>query len=308
MSIVCGTDFSEPSRHALNIAAGMAKRLGDEVLLVHVLEMPTVGHIAGEPIILPLPGWTSASRRSLESRADEALAAEAARLGGDAGVRITPRLEVGEAAAEIVRAAGEVSAPIVVAGSHGRGTAARFVLGSVADRLVRTSPVPSLIVRGDESRLEGWALGEGTLDVLVAIEDGDGLARIAALARLFERAGDVAFHYAHVIELPTMQLYGSSAGGGMVEMQVDPGAGTEDAVRLLARRAHMPPPAGKVHLLFGRAANELSELARRFEPGLMLLGTHGRTGLDRALLGSVAQGVLHRAPCPVAIAPCGGRR
>ncbi|HVO29185.1 MAG TPA: universal stress protein [bacterium] len=304
MSIVCATDFSPTGARAATIAAGLAVRLGESLVLVHVLELPSFGAIGGEPIVFPLPGWTADHRRELEAHARENLAREKARLERR-GIKVRTRIEVGDAAAELARIADDLSAPLLVTGSHGRGAAMRMVLGSVADRLTRLSPVPLLVVRGDSAKLEQWAEGGSKLDILTGVGDGDGLDNIAALARLFFLAGDCAFHYAHVVEIPAMQLYGGPDGGTTVELQLEYGPAAEDEILTLLRRVELPPPATRLHLLSGRPATELVEFAQRFDPGLMLLGTHGRKGLERALLGSVALGVLHKTHCPVAIAPCG---
>lgn len=304
MSIVCATDFSPAGARAATIAAGLAQRLAEPLVLVHVIELPSFGVVGGEPIVFPLPGWTASHRAELEAHAREELAREKARLERR-GIKVRTRIEVGEAAAEIARIADELSAPLLVTGSHGRGAALRLVLGSVADRLAKISTVPVLIVRGDTTRLEEWAAGGTKLDILTGVGDGDGLDNIAALARVFFLAGDCAFHYAHVVEVPSMQLYGGPEGGSTVDLQVEYGPAAEEQVLMLLRRAELPPPATRLHLLSGRPATELAEFAQRFDPGLVLIGTHGRTGLERALLGSVALGVLHKSSCPVAIAPCG---
>jgi universal stress protein A len=65
------------------------------------------------------------------------------------------------------------------------------------------------------------------------------------------------------------------------------------------------PDGTVVQLRAGGAAEEIVKYAREVEAGLVVVGTHGRTGVSRALLGSVAERVTRTAPCPVLVVPRG---
>ena len=80
-----------------------------------------------------------------------------------------------------------------------------------------------------------------------------------------------------------------------------------ELARLVARE--LPPTiSSKVEVLWGKPADEILKLARGCNVDLILLGTHGRTGLKHLLLGSTAENVVRRAPCPVLVVPPPERR
>jgi nucleotide-binding universal stress UspA family protein len=140
--IIHPTDFSEEAELAERQAARMARSLGaEELLLLHVsVETPLYGETAfGMPDI----------KRVYEGQArwaEQRLAARAEALSKD-GVPTRWVRRVGiphEAICDVARAEG---AAYIVMATHGRGGIARFMLGSVADRVIRTAPCPVLTVR-----------------------------------------------------------------------------------------------------------------------------------------------------------------
>ena len=141
MTIVHPTDFSEEADQAERQAVRLARSLGGELLLLHVsVESPLYGETAfGMPDV----------KRIYEAQArwaEERLAARAAELN-NGGVRTRWRRRVGIVHEAICDVAREEAAEYIVIGTHGRGGIARFMLGSVADRVIRAAPCPVLAVR-----------------------------------------------------------------------------------------------------------------------------------------------------------------
>ena len=97
----------------------------------------------------------------------------------------------------------------------------------------------------------------------------------------------------HVVELPAM-AYAEAA------LVADPAAFLVEAHRKL-NQVPVPLPPGRVErrVALGEAVTEIVAVAEEAPCDLIVIGTHGRTGLRRALLGSVAEQVMRRAPCPV---------
>jgi len=77
----------------------------------------------------------------------------------------------------------------------------------------------------------------------------------------------------------------------------------QDGKRLLAGfRQRMPPQMTALEFVeIGQPAAEIVEAAKQWPAGLIVVGSHGRTGITRALLGSVAEGIVRHAPCPVLV-------
>jgi len=133
----CAVDFSESSRAAMADAADLAKRYGAELVLIHVLESPEGA------LDMPAPEAARASRHELERKL-ESWRSEAARL---CDREVSARVLEGPVAEEVTRAAREGGLDLLVCGTHGRRGPRRFVVGSVAERLVRLAHCPVLVVR-----------------------------------------------------------------------------------------------------------------------------------------------------------------
>jgi nucleotide-binding universal stress UspA family protein len=137
--IVVAIDFGEPSEAAADLALELAQRFHVPVVLVHSYLAPVVPYT---PIaVVP----TVDHVRALEWTARDALEKEAARLFGK-GVEVTTELRTGFALDEILAAAKDLDAGLIVMGTHGRRGLPRALLGSVAEKVVRLSPVPVLTV------------------------------------------------------------------------------------------------------------------------------------------------------------------
>ena len=137
--ILVAVDFGEPSEHALEWALDLAAKLDAEVTAVHTYELPVYGFPEGALVV------TADVATRLASGAQAALNSLVQRHGRR-GVKLTSMLRNGIAWEEINRAADETNADIVVVGTHGRKGLARAFLGSVAEKVVRTSRRPVLTV------------------------------------------------------------------------------------------------------------------------------------------------------------------
>jgi universal stress protein A len=139
--IVAPTDFSECAEEAWSLAQRTAQALGSEVVLVHVfVDPPVYGDpgAAASTVLLDAEQWVT---DELERWAAEARKRE---------ITVRTAMRRGSAATEIVAAAAEEHADLVILGTHGRGGVSRALLGSVADRVIRTAPCPVLTVRKPE--------------------------------------------------------------------------------------------------------------------------------------------------------------
>ena len=146
--ILHASDFSPASRSAFTMARVLAKKLGARLILFHAYEgiAPVVMAAPMMPMAGPASGaivdklWATA--RMAGERGLERLAARARRDG----LRVSTRLKAGTPASAIVRAARKERAAMVVLGTHGRTGLPRLLLGSVAERVIRTAPCPVLTV------------------------------------------------------------------------------------------------------------------------------------------------------------------
>jgi nucleotide-binding universal stress UspA family protein len=149
MTIVHPTDFSECAEGARGLAVQLARALGAELILLHVaVEAPLFreGLTAREELERFFAEQREWARRALEELATQVRAQ---------GVPAVGRVVSGTPDQEISAAASRESAALIVMGTHGRGALGRFLLGSVADRVIRSAPCPVVVTR------HGTAAGAG---------------------------------------------------------------------------------------------------------------------------------------------------
>jgi nucleotide-binding universal stress UspA family protein len=141
------TDFSPASDIAFTYAVDMAVRQGCSIHLLHIIDDASFATAYPDGFYVELPGL----RAQLIGEATGRLEEKAAKCMA-AGVTATTEVAVGRPARAIVEEATSRGTDLIVMGTHGRSGFAHLVLGSVAERVVRTAPCPVLTVR-DTSRI-----------------------------------------------------------------------------------------------------------------------------------------------------------
>ncbi len=279
--ILCATDFSPGSQRALRIATRMAKDGGAELVLVYVWHVPAAAE--GERLMhVQVPHILAReAERRLERVVGDAVAAGVPRVSG--------RVLRGTPWAEIVGELEQRACDLCVVGTEGRTGLSRFLIGSVAAAVVRHAPCSVLAVRagGRDDTFD---------DVLVATDFSE------SAARALEVAGELAAQtltVLHVSEAP--DAYTGEIQLSALTDAVDPrsAAGLDDATARLAghtrasviKSARVGPPAAEI----------LEALDADRSIDLVVMGSQGRTGIKRVLLGSVAEKVIRHARCPVLV-------
>jgi nucleotide-binding universal stress UspA family protein len=141
--ILMGTDFSDYSKEALDYAVLLAKQFGADLYLLHAFEVPAyyipgLGGLGGPDIIEWLRSVKEREQKRLETLAGEVR---------QKGIEVHPILKEGSPDGEILKAVKEVAADLIILGTHGRSGLDRFMMGSVAERVLRQAPCPILLVR-----------------------------------------------------------------------------------------------------------------------------------------------------------------
>lgn len=284
-TILCGTDFSAPARAAADAAAAIATKLGAPLRLVHASE------ITGSPL------------------SQDHLLAEAKRLR-DAGADLVPEVVDGVADEVLVRLAQERKAQLIVVSSLGRRAPARWLLGSVAERVVESATVPTLVVR-DAAPFQAWARGERALRVFVGTDfsaNSDAALRWVAELRKFGPCEVIAAYAAWTPKE-------ASRLGALGELSL---AGTSPVVQNVLERDLRAKVAGllgqeNVKVLvqggWGRPDAQLAGMAADANADLIVVGTHQRHGFSLLGESSVSRGILRYAPMSVVCVPAPvGRR
>lgn len=137
------TDFSAASRAAFRMAVGLACRERAALLLLHVLTPPSPFVVTGGPMPPSYLELLEGARRAARRRLADALT-----RARSAGARASARLVEGGPADQILRVGRRSRPDLIVIGTHGRGAVSRFLMGSVAEHVVRRATSPVLTVRG----------------------------------------------------------------------------------------------------------------------------------------------------------------
>lgn len=291
--IVVGVDFSSESELAARQAIAIGRRTGAEVVLAHVastVELPPVGPEPADRVRAALDTYRTLVSRDI-GRDRERLSELREQLGGQGPV-VSQVLAEGYADAVLASSAAELGADLLVVGTHGRAGLQWFLLGSTAQKIIRSADVDVLVARRE-------CPPGGYRRVLAAIDFTPSSLR--ALDRAIEMAApaariDVAYFY---------QLAGTGWGTALA---IDPEL-TAETARAVARQvepilAERRRRASDLRFaaLEQPAIPGIVHLAERQPYDLVVVGSHGRRGLRRAFLGSVAETVARRAPCSVLVA------
>jgi nucleotide-binding universal stress UspA family protein len=142
--ILVPTDFGEPAARALDFAIEMAAELGARVTVLHAYEIPFVGVPDGA--LVASAEMAASISRSAQETLDKTVGAHRGRA-----LELEAVLVNGDARTTILTVTKELGADLVVMGTHGRRGLAHLLIGSVAEYVVRTAPVPVLTVRSPKS-------------------------------------------------------------------------------------------------------------------------------------------------------------
>ena len=137
-------------------------------------------------------------------------------------------------------------------------------------------------------------------NVLVATDFGDAAASALAYGREFARAFDARLHVLHVVENPLNWVGPESAAVDLVQVQKDLEAMAQDKMDRLVTAEDRQQLRAVTIIRTGRTpAVEIASQAKLAAIDVIILGTHGRSGVSHVLMGSVAEKVVRLAPCPV---------
>jgi nucleotide-binding universal stress UspA family protein len=277
--ILCGTDLSSASETVHTSAAALARKLGRELLLVHVLER---------------------SDSQTQLTAGVRLEQEAAELRRHFDIAVESVVAQGKPESRLLELASQREAGLLVVGADGGSKRSRR-LGSVAEHLCQTSTVPVFVARTAEGMMS-WSRGERPLRTLVGSGLGD--ASRAALSRVGDWP-DLALTVAHVA-WPYGEHYRLGVAGPMPLDHLRPEVHHQllgDLGRWAAEIPCRNSPKLRVTPGWGRIDSHLAQLAQEKEADLLVIGTHQRNRAERVWHGSVSRNAIHEASCNVLCVP-----
>jgi len=288
-SVLVATDFSESADGAVDWAAELARQHGAHLFLIHAAMPPMPAMAAPEFVPLP-PAAYEADRERVQIE----LNARAAALR-EKGIEVDAEARAGAALDVILAVAEEKSADVIVVGTRGLTGAKRVFLGSTAAQLVRRAACPVLTVHPEQLANHREIK---TILVPTDFSDDAALALREALRVLGPAKAGAKVKLLHVYRLQPEVVYPWTPP----HIAFRASEIVADATQRMEKIAEPIRNQGfdvEILVYEGYPPDVIDETATRTKADLIAMGTHGRSLLPRLILGSVAERVLPRAPCPV---------
>ncbi len=286
---VVATDFSPLARCAADRAAALAQRQRRGIHLVHVFDSQSLA-LAGDWF-----GWSGSERQRLLDASQEQLQAEAARLTAERALAVSTEWLEGDVVTQILAAVQRCNAPWLMLGAHASAPMSRWLLGTIADRLLRFSSVPVGVIRQEPEAHGEWR------HALIA-QDFSASSRLA-LALVHEWMPQIRTTLFHGFTVPLeAKLHLAGVGHDVIHDR-------RERERRLARAeleqqalaAGWSPGTFDRVVLEGDAGPGIVRLSSDRHADLIVLGRQGRSRLAELLLGSVTQYVLTHARADVLV-------
>ena len=292
--ILVGLDGSPLAETILDAVQALARRLGAEVVLLHVTHVP-------EMVRAAQAGPALDEVVAQERERAQAYLEEAARKIAKAGVAVQTAVCVGETAPEIVRYAGRERIDLIALATHGRSGMQRWLYGSVADGVLHTTATPLLLLRPTGA----GAVPSPEPRRLVVPLDGSPLSEaVLPVAEELGRACAAPIVLLRVVEFTGLAFAVDPFGSPYLDYQGALDVLMEDAGRYLTNLASDPRGKGltvETRASVGLPVETITAHAREQAGSVIVMSTHGRSGWRGLMLGSVARRVVLLASGPVLV-------
>ena len=294
MRVLLATDGSNPAGLAVDLVAGIEWPPDTTIEVVDAIENGP--DLFGGPWPMVAYGRTDEIEADLLRIGRKSIQDVTGRLTRD-GLRVDGDVRRGRPA-DVISDLATTSAPdLVVLGSRGHGAIESMLIGSVSSEVIDRAHAPVLVARGP--RIER---------VLLAWDGSDSATSAVDLVKnwpIFDRSS-VRVVAVSTFDIPWWTGFPDARSAQLMPTYVEAAEASRNHSQAVASSVVADLClAGRVadfETRSGDAAKELIAVARAWKADVIVIGSHGRTGLQRLLLGSVARNVLHHAPCSVLVA------
>jgi nucleotide-binding universal stress UspA family protein len=298
-TILVPLDGSHWSEQALPLAQRIAQQNGAQLLLAHV-HLPAISMYLETWNLVTVPVIDDTLDAEARDRDRAYLADMQKRLTAETGLTVDTALLDGPISDTLTTFAAARHADLIVMTTHGRGAFGRFWIGSVADELIRQSCVPTLLVRPQEEQpSQPIAIHR----VLIPLDGSPLAAQILRPAASLARLMHADLTLVQVIE--PLHVPGSTMiDAADLKHQYINSRCAEAQAYLAGLAAPLRAQGLKIEthaLVGGHVANDMLRFAREYNADLIALATHGRGGVQRLMLGSVADKIIRGADGPVLV-------
>jgi nucleotide-binding universal stress UspA family protein len=281
-TIVLPVDFSARCASAAAHARILAQQYGSTIVAVHVMRP---FQLAAEGVDVPstaVMDWYTQQKPLLESQLEE--------FSGIylKNCKVKNVFREGEPASEIIRTANEEQADVIILSTHGYGPFRRFLLGSVAAKVLNDSPIPVITGAHIEVPADG---AEHVRSILVAVDFDARLEKLIGIGDGLAKEFGAQLHLVHA----------SPDDGAGAAQYMDPAWRVEVARIIHGQLDDAVSKAGAtavVHVVPGEAAKVVRQVAEDVKADLVVIGRH----VDKSFLGRLrthSYAIVRESPCPV---------
>ena len=269
-SILVPTDFSEHSLHAYRFALGIAAQSKGTVRLLTVIEMPVIH----APLNMPVVSFEDAFFKEIREKQDEAFKKLLLETSpGD--VKVTTDVAFGAIRNTIIDYVSGPNIDLVVMGSHGAGGIREVFVGSNAEKIVRKSPVPVIVVK---ERVKAPIRSIVFPNTLETAKQEELVTKVKALQGFFKA-------HLHIVWINTASNFTNDAT-------------TRIQLEMFAKRFMLKDYT--LHIYNDTFVEEgIMRFSQYIGGNLIAMGTHGRRGLAHMALGSSAEDIVNHMQCPI---------
>lgn len=294
-------DFSERSLKAIEFGLPLLKSLGADLQLVHVLapDYP-LASMAAMPLIVPELEVGQRVRRRLRDVARK----YSIELGPE-----NIHARKGQPFVEICRLARERGIDLIVTSTRGNTGLRHLVLGSTAERIVRYSPCPVLVVRGVDRKKKAGGNGKTPVHalrfgrILVPIDFSECSMKGLAWAKAFAQQFGASLILLNSVVPPYYVTADEYARYNFPRLLDQAEKTSQKQMRDLIEKTDWQGVEVQPSLQIGHAGRQTCARALDHGADMIVTSTHGTTGFKHVLIGSTAEYVVRHAACPVLVVP-----
>ena len=273
--LLVATDLSARSDRALNRALALSDQLKAQLIVLHVVDEELPSSVAN--------GFKEGAESAINDHLDS--------LPTSKRKKVTRKVVIGNPSRDIVKEAEGNGAGLIIMGRHRDDYLADLFLGTTVERVIRFGNLPGLVVRKRMKR--------PYRRVLVGVDFSVYSRRAIEFALKYVPGGEIFLLHAFQVPFKGF-LFGQSILNEVTkEHQEQMDAMLEEEKQAFITTLPSPPASLKSIMIEGSAREVISRQVEKLRPDLLVIGTHGRTGVAHAVIGSVAQDLLSDPPCDV---------
>ena len=287
--VLVATDFSEYSKVALDICLGVSKCMKTKLYVLHTIEKfpHDYKHLL-----------SSARHTNMKQKLEEeAMEKIKEMIPGELLEKedIVPVVRFGKPFIEIIQIAKEKKVDLLAVGTHGRAGVDRVILGSVAERIVRKAGCSVMVIRGKKY--------VGFKRIIVPIDFSDCSKRALEYAAATARAHSSKLTILHVFEESFVKPYVNAANSEEEANEIikEIERVNDSKYDEFLKTIGLEGVDYEKLLIKGIPETEIVEIAMEQQANLIVMGTHGRSGIKHLLIGSTAEEVVRTVHCDIII-------